>query len=130
MGGFEREDAETGAARHVLCKSGSPVPSTVPRGVPYQPHDADFRRRDADAGWRCLRIQIFEPIHCQYSYRSGSGYKGPARGLPDPGPNGFEAAAECDFAGDGRTRLFTWTGTIRGDLLVVESAIAGLPEGG
>jgi hypothetical protein len=34
-------------------------------------------------------------------YRIGGNYKGPARGDPDPGPNGFEVSAEGDLDGDG-----------------------------
>jgi len=50
------------------------------------------------------------PIRYRYSYRAGGGYLGPARGGPDPGPDGFEVAAEGDLDGDGITSLFTITG--------------------
>ena len=38
--------------------------------------------------------------------------KGAARGGPDPGPNGFEVAAEGDLDGDGKTSLITITAAI------------------
>jgi len=59
-----------------------------------------------------------QPHYYQYSYSQRGPYKGPARGGPDPGPNGFEAVAEGDLDGDGVTSLFTTTGTVdaRGEL--------------
>ena len=42
----------------------------------------------------------------------GGPYKGPARGGPDPGADGFEISAEGDLDGDGVTSLFTQTGKV------------------
>ena len=46
----------------------------------------------------------------QYTYSAGGPYKGPARGGPDPGSDGFEVAAEGDLDGNGVTSLLTLTG--------------------
>jgi hypothetical protein len=64
-----------------------------------------------------LRFEVEDPIHYQYEYRVGGNYKGPARGGPDPGPNGYEVSAEGDLDGDGKTSLFTLVGRVEnGDL--------------
>jgi hypothetical protein len=52
------------------------------------------------------------PHYYQYEYRTGGPYKGPSRGGPDPGPDGFEVSAEGDLDGDGVTSLFTMTGKV------------------
>ena len=100
---------------HSLCSSAVDVPSKVPRGVKYQPSSAsgkDYESGTADAGWRCLKFAMTLPHAYQYSYRQGGNYKGPSRGGPDPGPDGFEVSAEGDLDGDGKTSLFTYTGTV------------------
>jgi hypothetical protein len=56
-----------------------------------------------------------EPMYFQYDYRAGHGYKGPARGGPNPGPKGFEVSAEGDLDGDGKTSLYTLTGKVGAD---------------
>lgn len=102
-------------AIHKLCQSAPPVPATVPRGVKYQPSlkaGSDYDTGDALTGWRCLKFTMSVPQYYQYTYSAGGPYKGPRRGGPDPGPNGFEVAAEGDLDGDGVTSLFTRTGTI------------------
>ena len=98
---------------HHLCKSARPVPSAVPRGKKYMPDPSrDWNTGDADHGWRCLKFEVSEPQYYQYTYTVGGPYKGPKRGGPDPGPNGFEIAAEGDLDGDGVTSLFTRTGVV------------------
>jgi hypothetical protein len=113
--GYERENSS--APIHSLCKSAIPVPSRVPAGQKYMPIATDFLTGDAREGWRCLRFKVEDPIHYQYEYRVGGNYKGPARGGPDPGPNGYEVSAEGDLDGDGKTSLFTLVGRVEnGDL--------------
>ncbi|MFO0552919.1 MAG: fimbiral protein pilA [Polyangiaceae bacterium] len=120
--GYEREqfpdplsvDPNPGTT-HVLCKSAKPVPATVPSGRAYQPSSTpgeDFESGSATEGWKCLKFIITSPIRYQYEYRVGGPYKGPARGGPDPGPNGFEISAEGDLDGDGKTSLFTVVGKV------------------
>jgi hypothetical protein len=114
---YEREQmsARGSGVAHALCKSAVPVPAAVPRGTKYMASStpgADWDSGDAASGWRCLKISLSTPQYYRYSYSFGGPYKGPARGGPDPGPNGFEVAAEGDLDGDGVTSLFTRTGVI------------------
>jgi hypothetical protein len=111
---YEREQlGPSNAALHKLCKSAIPVPSKVPRGTKVLPAGGqDFDTGDQERGWRCLKFTITEPIRYQYTYTVGGPYKGPKRGGPDPGPNGFEIAAEGDLDGDGVTSLFTLVGVV------------------
>ena len=113
---YEREImGPRGAVSHTLCGSATDVPATVPRGVEYLPSTAtgqDYDSGDAQRGWSCLKFSLSQPQRYQYSYREGGGYKGPARGGPNPGPHGFEVSAEGDLDGDGKTSLFTRTGTV------------------
>ena len=98
---------------HQLCKSAIDVPAVIPRGVTYQPDASrDFNTGTRNEGWRCLKFALTQPHRYQYAYRQGGNYKGPARGGPNPGPNGFEASAEGDLDGDGITSLFTIVGTV------------------
>jgi hypothetical protein len=94
----------------------SMVPATPPAGRCYQPDDQpgiDFGSGDANAGWACLGVAsaLVTPIHCSYAYRIGSGYLGPALGGPDPGPTGFEVAAQGDYDDNGIYSTFTIAGT-------------------
>ncbi|NUO52260.1 MAG: hypothetical protein HOV80_25685 [Polyangiaceae bacterium] len=113
---YERELATpSGKVEHRLCAAANAVPQTIPKGTTYQPSTKageDFELGDTRTGWRCLRFVMTSPIRYQYEYRVGSGYKGPARGGPNPGPKGFEVSAEGDLDGDGKTSLFTMTGKV------------------
>ena len=105
MAAFERETVASDEllegnaldeASHALCKSAKPTPDTVPKGTKYQPkagQGQDFETGDSVTGWKCLKFGLTQPHYYQYGYAAGSGYKGPARGLPDPGP----AVAEAHF---------------------------------
>ena len=104
--------SDTPVESHVLCGAATPVPAEVPRGKKIQPETRAFESGDARAGWRCLKFNITNPTYYQYDYRVGGGYKGPARGGPDPGKDGFEISAEGDLDGDGKTSLFTLTGKV------------------
>lgn len=108
---YERELGPGPRPVHRLCGSSTAVPDAVPAGTKYLP-DEDYRSGDELTGWRCLRFEVTSPQHYQYAYRQGGPYKGPARGGPDPGPRGFEVSAEGDLDGDGKTSLFTRTGTL------------------
>jgi hypothetical protein len=99
----------TVASTHKLCPSAQPVPPTVPKGRKEMPDAAIV---ESDPGWSCLRFTFTGPVHYQYEYRVGGPYKGPSRGGPDPGPDGFEISAEGDLDGNGVTSLFTLTGKI------------------
>ena len=117
---YEREQpAPRGkGAGHLLCRSATPTPVAVPHGskaaLSTEPGH-DFDSGDATTGWLCLRFAMSEPVYFQYDYRVGSGYKGPSRGGPNPGPKGFELSAEGDLDGDGKTSLFTRTGVVTAD---------------
>jgi tRNA A-37 threonylcarbamoyl transferase component Bud32 len=121
MAAYEREavasellEAEAPKVTHALCGSTIAVPAKVPAAMKYQPSNADgqdFNTGDASKGWRCLKFTMTEPMYYQYEVRVGTSYKGPSRGGPDPGKNGFEISAEGDLDGDGKTSLFTLTGT-------------------
>lgn len=112
---YERELLEAGGRNvtHKLCGSAPSVPAEVPKASKYKPlaePGKDFQTGSQTEGWRCLRFEMTSPIYYRYEYRAGKGYKGPARGGPDPGPKGFEISAEGDLDGDGKTSLFTMTG--------------------
>ena len=121
---YEREQADAKTGTHRLCKSATPVPSVVPRDTTYLPSGKsgeDFEQGDATSGWRCLQVSLVQPIRYQYEYRAGGNYKGPKRGGPDPGKDGFEVSAEGDLDGDGKTSLFTMTGKIQNGTVVLST---------
>ncbi|WP_434047761.1 MULTISPECIES: hypothetical protein [Sorangium] len=129
VGAFERaassQKSVPPSSRH-LCKSAAPVPAAVPRGTRYTPSSSpgqDFNQGDDTSGWRCLQFNLTMRAYYQYDYRAGSGYKGPARGGPDPGKDGFEVSAEGDLDGDGTTSLFTRTGKIVNGKLVLNPEV-------
>jgi hypothetical protein len=118
---FEREGSDAaslnaaGAPIHRLCESAQAVPATVPKGAKYQPSSEkgrDYETGSPLAGWKCLKFSMVGPQFYQYDYRRGGGYKGPGRGGPNPGKDGFEISAEGDLDGDGKTSLFTITGAV------------------
>lgn len=110
------EDSATPTTSHALCKEAPAVPAEIPKGKKYKPvtePGKDFETGDAKSGWKCLKFAVTNELSFQLQYRQGSGYKGPARGGPDPGPKGFEVSAEADLDGDGKkTTLITLTGVV------------------
>jgi hypothetical protein len=126
---YERETSSDPAATtttHRMCKSAQQVPFAVPREKKYQPDSslgADYDAGNADTGWKCLRFSMTMPHYYQYAYIQGGPYKGPRRGGPDPGPDGFEASAEGDLDGDGVTSLFTLVGVVENGELRKEKSI-------
>jgi type IV pilus assembly protein PilA len=134
-GVFEREisDAEfvangalSKAAVNRLCASAQSVPDTVPQGKKYQPSNAvgdDFHTGNSAEGWLCLRYTMSAPIYYQYSYHRSDSYVSPALGGPDPGVDGFEAAAQGDSDADSILSTFARTGTIVGKSLKVSTQI-------
>lgn len=136
-GVFEREFADSeliGAAAggtskpavNYLCGSANPVPGNVPKGVKYQPSNAagaDFHNGTSADGWQCIGFTMTTPIYYQYSYLKSTGYISPALGGPDPGNEGFEAAAIGDLDADGNVSVFARTGTIVNKRLRVSTQI-------
>jgi len=123
LSAYEREGVEVvkgkPTAVHTLCKSANPVPAAVPKGNKYQPSAADYATGNEKTGWPCLRVALDSPQYYQYDYRVGGGYKGPKRGGPDPGKDGFEVSAEGDLDGNGKTSLFTRTGKrVNGEMVL------------
>jgi hypothetical protein len=100
-----------------LCDSALPVPSAVPAGgtakmVADPRAGKGYDTGSPRAGWRCLKHGSMSVQYFQFGYDARSGFRGPARGLPDPGPHGFEAWAVGDLDGDGRKSLFTLVGHV------------------
>lgn len=132
---FEREHAESelmasgGVSKPVtsnLCGSATVVPATIPAGTKYQPNNSvgsDFHTGSSTDGWVCLGFSISSPIYYQYSYFVGNNYVSPGLGGPDPGPDGFEAAARGDLDGDGTISTIARAGTVVGKHLRVTTRI-------
>jgi type IV pilus assembly protein PilA len=124
-GAYERETAASELvpegtnstnASYALCTSATPVPAAVPAGTKYQPDTAegkDYNTGTATGGWKCLKFTMTQAHYYQYHYYAGTGFIGPAVGGPDPGANGFEAAAKGDLDGDTTAfAIFTITGQV------------------
>lgn len=132
---FERERAESeligsGAvskkAVNDLCNSANVVPGAVPAGTKYQPNNSvgsDFHTGSSVDGWLCLGFSMSSPIYYQYSYFKGGGYVSPPLGGPDPGSDGFEAAARGDLDADGTVSTIARTGVIVGNSLHVSTQL-------
>ncbi|MCA9621976.1 MAG: hypothetical protein KC731_23285, partial [Myxococcales bacterium] len=133
LAAFEREGGPGPTPIHQLCKSAIDVPRDVPRGTRYLPNPNpghDYETGDQQTGWRCLKFSLVSDTPYRLAYRQGSGYKGPARGGPDPGPNGFEASAEGDLDGDGVTSFFSIVGRIdpKTNTIVRSEIFTDLPD--
>ncbi len=104
------------SAAGTLCGSARPVPRRVPQGKSYQPRSnvpgQDFQSGDTRRGWKCLKFELTQPHRYRYSYNLAGSFKGPSRGGPNPGQGGFEVSAEGDLDADGKTSLFTLTGSV------------------
>lgn len=123
---YERELTDGKGARLKLCKSATPVPKVIPKGMTYKTSmgtGGDWDTGDENSGWKCLDFFTSDEVRYQYEYRQGGDYKGPKRGGPNPGPNGFEVSAEGDLDGDGKTSLFTRTGKIVGGKVVLDDDV-------
>jgi type IV pilus assembly protein PilA len=109
-----------------LCNSAIPVPAVIPPGVKHQPGNGpgtDFHTGSATDGWLCLGFTIGTPMYYQYNYAKGGGYISPGLGGPDPGSEGFEAAARGDLNNDGTYSTFARTGVIVGKHLRLSTQI-------
>jgi len=108
-------DAGNATAR-ALCGSAEPVPASVPRWdkphVPSGDAGADFQTGDDKHGWKCLTHAPKTAMRFQLTYVQGGKYKSVERGGADPGPKGFEVAAEFDSDENGKTALLAMTGRV------------------
>jgi type IV pilus assembly protein PilA len=132
---FEREYAESellGAGKdskpavNYLCTSAKPVPDTLLHGLKYQPNDQpgqDFHTGTPIEGWTCLGFSMSTPIYYRYTYQKGNDYVSPTLGGPDPGTDGFEAAAVGDLDGDNEASTFARSGTISNKRLRVSTQV-------
>lgn len=114
----------------LLCSTATPVPLGMNQvqGRKYQPSTApgdDFMSGSPIAGWQCLGFSITTPIHFQYHYQVGGGYL--SQGLTGApvlaGPKSFEAAARGDLDGDGATSLFTRSGKVLNEQMVLSTQL-------
>jgi type IV pilus assembly protein PilA len=115
---YERERMVGTTLVHRLCASATPVPAEVPPGRKYQPSSSDFESGSADAGWKCLKFALNEPIYYQYLYVKGAG-----SGKTGADANGFEISARGDLDGNGVTSFFGRGGQVRNGAVVVSSEI-------
>jgi type IV pilus assembly protein PilA len=136
-GAFEREYGESeliaaklGAASkpavNYLCGSANPVPTNIAKGTKYQPSNApgsDFHSGTSIDGWVCIGYTMSTPIYYRYTYQKADGYVSPPLGGPDPGPEGFEAAAQGDLDGDNTLSTFARSGTIVNKGLVLSTHV-------
>ncbi|MFO0550584.1 MAG: serine/threonine-protein kinase [Polyangiaceae bacterium] len=111
---YARGLQKSGPPVHFLCDSAAPIPDHVPTGdyIPETNDGKDFASGTRTAGWACLGISLSHPLRFQIGYSVGSGYRGPAAGLDDPGPGGFEVWAVGDLDRDGQKSLFTIAGVL------------------
>jgi len=127
---FEREivgaqilapGATSTGTNHDVCNSATNVPAAVPAGVKYQPAEADWGGADDQTGWRCLKFSMTQPIYYQYRYVKGGTAGVP--GAPDPGAQGFDAAAVGDLDGDNTLSGFSRGGSITGGQLTIATQV-------
>ncbi len=123
---YERDIGDGKGPRNKLCKTSLPVPATMLKGTTHKTSmdsGGDWDSGDDNTGWKCVGYFSSDEIRYQYQYRQGSDYKGPKRGGPNPGPNGFEVSAEGDLDGNGKTSLFTRTGKIVAGKVVLDDDV-------
>lgn len=129
---FEREQAPTVSGAlppvdHQLCESAEPFPAKIPTCGPATLPSGLFQARSSGgtevSGWRCLKFALEGQVSARFGYVKGGPYRGPAFGGPDPGREGFEAWAEEDLDGDGRTKLYTLTGKPEGGSLRIATSV-------
>ena len=112
-------------ASHHLCDSALPVPTFVPTGKKYQPNTADgtdFQAGADDAGWKCLRFQITQPMYYQYNYNRGTSVVA----VDNPAVCGsgecYEAGALGDLNGNGKVSRVARTGHVNGTTHALKAA--------
>ena len=113
-------------AVNYLCTSAVAVPQVVPAGTKYQPNNAvntDFHTGSSIDGWLCLGFSMSSPVYYQYSYLRGANYVSTSLGGPDPGADGFEAAARGDTDADGTISTFALSGAVTGKRLRVATQV-------
>lgn len=101
---------------HQLCDSAQAVPGTVPTGRKYVPNNAngsDFDRGTSSSGWKCLHVEVHDPIYYQYNYLRNSSALCTLYGCtPTSQTPNFETAAIGDLDGDGIFSAFILNGEI------------------
>ena len=115
-----------------LCQTALPVPAALGQiaGKKYQPNTdptaaIDFQSGDVQTGWRCLTFSISQPIYYRYTYTANQAgaYLSSNLGGPDPGPAGFEAAAQGDLDGDGQPSTIARVAAIDGAKLRMSTQV-------
>lgn len=112
----ELAEGATGRGNHHdVCNTSTYEPTKIPAGKKYQPNTAqgkDFNPGSDDTGWKCLEFSIAQPI--LFRYHDG---RGTATQVAPNNPKNvsgsskaFEAAAEGDLDGDGKSSKFVLTG--------------------
>ena len=121
-----------------LCDSASPVPSSMNsvKGKKYQPSHAvgaDYNVGDRYTGWRCLQFSIASPQYYQYLYKVGGPpvevtlpHGGNPKGLSED--YSWNASAQGDIDGDGKTSWFVLEGYITDARVVVQGPAVGLQD--
>jgi len=118
-----------------LCDSAAPVPSSMNsvKGKKYQPSYApntDYNAGDKYTGWRCLQFAIASPQLYQYQYKVGGPpvevtlpHGGNPKGLSED--YSWNASAQGDIDGDGKTSWFVLEGYITDARQVVQGPAVG-----
>jgi type IV pilus assembly protein PilA len=121
-----------------LCDSASPVPSSMNsvKGRKYQPNHGpgiDYNAGDKYTGWRCLQFSIASPQYYQYLYKVGGPpvevtlpHGGNPKGLSED--YSWNASAQGDIDGDGKTSWFVLEGYITDARVVVQGPAVGLQD--
>jgi type IV pilus assembly protein PilA len=122
------EGALANTIYNVLCLSATPVPASpaMVKGTKYQPASSpgvDFNSGTNKDGWPCLNFGTTDPIYYRYTYYKGNGYLATALGAPDPGINGFEAAAQGDLDADGKVSTFARSGVVNNFHLIIATTL-------
>jgi type IV pilus assembly protein PilA len=111
------EGANASGNNQDVCNTASDVPANVPFGNKYQPRTTDgkdFETGGTQAGWKCVRFSVTDPIYFRLTYKRGTATQvAPANPATVAGSSkAFEAAAEGDLDADGVTSKYVRTGKV------------------